>query len=87
MARWRLREIAEPLGWNPHSLALEAKLSYNTVRPIWFNEAKRADLETLAKLAGALKIAPGSLIGSDEHEEREAEPRKPGAAPLPLSEA
>ena len=65
MARWRLREIAEPKGWNPHSLAIEAKLSYNTVRPIWFNEAKRADLDTLAKLVKTLGIAPGQLIGND----------------------
>ena len=68
MARWRLRELAEPLGWNPHSLAIEAKLSYNTVRPIWFNEAKRADLETIAKLAQALKVAPGQLIGNGDEE-------------------
>lgn len=68
MARWRLREIAEPLGWNPHSLALEAKLSYNTVRPIWLNEAKRADLETLSRLAKVLNIAPGRLIGNGEEE-------------------
>ncbi len=68
MARWRLREIAEPRGWNPHSLAIEAKLSYNTVRPIWFNEAKRADLDTLAKLAQALGVSPGKLIGDGDDE-------------------
>lgn len=68
MARWRLREIAEPLGWNPHSLALEARLSYNTVRPIWFNGAKRADLETLGKLARVLKVSAGELIGNGETE-------------------
>ncbi len=66
MARWRLRELAEPHGWNPHSLAIEAKLSYNTVRPIWFNEAKRADLETLTKLAQVLGVTPGQLIGNGE---------------------
>ncbi len=66
MARWRLRELAEPHGWNPHSLAIEAKLAYNTVRPIWFNEAKRADLETITKLAQVLGVTPGQLIGNGE---------------------
>jgi len=66
MARWRLRDVAEPKGWNPHSLALEARLSYNTVRPIWLNEAKRADLETLARLAKVLGVSPGQLIGNGE---------------------
>ena len=68
MARWRLKEIAEPLGWTAHKLAIEAKLSYGTVRPIWLNEAKRADLETLAKLAHVLGVAPGRLIGNGEGE-------------------
>jgi transcriptional regulator with XRE-family HTH domain len=68
MARWRLREIAEPLGWNPHSLAIEAKLAYNTVRPIWIGDAKRADLETLHKLAQVLNVPPGRLIGNGEDE-------------------
>ncbi len=68
MARWRVREIAEPRGWNPHRLALEAKLSYNTVRPIWFNEAKRADLDTLDRLAKVLGVAPGQLIGNGEED-------------------
>jgi DNA-binding Xre family transcriptional regulator len=66
MARWRLKEIAESQGWNPHSLALEAKLSYNTVRPIWLGEAKRADLDTLSKLARVLGVPPGTLIGNGE---------------------
>ena len=80
MARWRLRELAEPLGWNPHSLAIEAKLSYNTVRPIWFNDAKRADLETLAKLALVLGIAPGQLIGNGEGETEAENIEVPGLA-------
>ncbi len=80
MARWRLRELAEPLGWNPHSLAIEAKLSYNTVRPIWFNEAKRADLETLAKLAQVLGVNPGQLIGNGEDKTEARNIKIPGLA-------
>lgn len=73
MARWLLRELAEGKGWNAHRLALEAKLSYNTVRPIWLGEAKQVHLETLSKLAGVLGVAPRDLIGNGE-EESEAQP-------------
>lgn len=68
MARWRLREIAEPKGWTAYKLAQEAKLPYNTVRPIWRNEAKRLDLETIATLARVLGIEPGELIGNGDGE-------------------
>lgn len=60
--RWKLKEIAEAKGFNPHSLALEAKLSYNTVRPMWLNIARRADLDTIDKLASVLNVEPGQLL-------------------------
>lgn len=66
MIRWMLREIAEPLGWNPQSLANEARLSYAAVRPIWFNEANQIDLTILDKLSNTLKVSPNSLIGNRE---------------------
>ncbi len=81
MARWKLKEVAEAQGWNPHSLAIEAKLSYNTVRPIWFGMAKRADLETLSKLAKVLGVAPGDLIG----ENGDTETIQGNSRPLPLA--
>jgi DNA-binding Xre family transcriptional regulator len=62
MVRWRLKEVAEERGFNPHSLALEAKLSYNTVRPIWLNLARRADLDTLDALTKVLNVEPGALL-------------------------
>jgi DNA-binding Xre family transcriptional regulator len=64
MARWRVREIAEQKGFNAHQLSLAAQLSYNTVRPIWNGEAKRADLETLSRIAAVLGVSPGDLIGN-----------------------
>jgi DNA-binding Xre family transcriptional regulator len=70
--RWQVQEIAEARGFNMHSLALEAKLSYNTVRPIWLNQARRADLDTIAKLSGVLKVEPGALLMRVE--EAEAQP-------------
>lgn len=62
IVRWRLRELAEPERWNPHNLAEATGLAYNTVWSIWMNKAKRADLETIGKLAQVLKVAPGDLF-------------------------
>lgn len=63
---WRLKEIAEPERWNPHNLAEITGLSYTSVYNIWSNRSKRADLETIGKLAKVLKITPGDLIGLKE---------------------
>jgi DNA-binding Xre family transcriptional regulator len=71
MARWRLREIAEPERWNPHSLAEATGLSYSTVYNIWANKATRADLNTLERLARALNVQPGDLIGVGAQDEEQ----------------
>ena len=63
MARWRLREIAEPERWNARKLAQATGLAYNTVWGIWTNTTRRADLDTLDKLAEVLKVQPNDLIG------------------------
>ncbi len=62
MVRWKLKEIAEAQDYNPHSLSLAAQLSYNTVRPMWLNNARRADLDTIDKLSRVLNVEPGALI-------------------------
>jgi DNA-binding Xre family transcriptional regulator len=64
MVRWRLREIAEPERWNPHNLAEATGLTYKTVYAMWTNKTRRADLDTIGKLAAALKIEPGALLAS-----------------------
>ena len=66
MARWKLREIAEPERWTARKLAITAGLAYGTVWSIWTNKAKRADLSTIEALAKVLKISPGDLIGPDD---------------------
>jgi DNA-binding Xre family transcriptional regulator len=66
MARWRVRDIAEPERWNARKLAAATGLAYTTVWGIWTNRSKRADLDTLETLARALKIGPGELIGPGE---------------------
>lgn len=70
--QWQLQQIAEARGFNMHSLAIEAKLSYNTVRPIWLNTARRADLDTLARLVSTLKVEPGELFKVVESEAEHA---------------
>lgn len=72
MAHWRLREIAEPERWNARKLALATGLAYNTVWGIWTNHTRRADLDTLEKLAAVLKVEPQELIGSGEQLQRRA---------------
>lgn len=66
MARWRLREIAEPERWTARKLAIATGLAYNTVWGIWTGKSKRADLETLSTLAAALNVHPRDLIGNGE---------------------
>ena len=64
--RWRVREIAEPERWSARKLAIQTGLAYNTVWGIWSNKTRRADLDTLDKLARALEVEPGMLIVRDE---------------------
>ncbi|GAA5531504.1 hypothetical protein Hgul01_05329 [Herpetosiphon gulosus] len=66
MARWRLREIAEPERWTARKLAIATGLAYNTVWGIWTGKSKRADLETLSTLAVVLNVHPRDLIGNGE---------------------
>jgi DNA-binding Xre family transcriptional regulator len=65
MAFWRLQELAKPERWSARKLAAETGLAYTTVWGIWSGTAKRADLETIQKLADALGIHPKELIGSE----------------------
>lgn len=60
--RWKVKDIAKPIRWNPHSLATETGLAYNTIWQIWNNKSKRADLDTLDKLSTVLNVKPGDLI-------------------------
>jgi len=66
MLKWRLKEIAEPERWNAKNLSEATGLAYTTVWGIWTNRTKRADLETIEKLANALKVQPGDLIARAE---------------------
>lgn len=71
MAFWRLQELAKPERWSARKLSTETGLAYTTVWGIWSGTAKRADLETLQKLADALGIHPKELIGTDTAPKRD----------------
>jgi DNA-binding Xre family transcriptional regulator len=66
MVTWRLKEIAAPERWNAHTLAEATGLNYMTVHGIWTNKTRRADLDTMEKLARVLKIQPGELLSMSE---------------------
>lgn len=68
MVRWRLKELGEPERWNPHNLAAATGLAYTTVYNMWENKTRRADLDTIGKLADALKVEPGALLMRVESE-------------------
>ncbi len=66
MARWRVREFAEPARRNVKKLAEASGLAYGTVYAIWTSQATRVDFTTLDALARVLKVEPGELIGTEE---------------------
>ncbi len=66
MARFTLKELAQPQRWTARKLALETGLAYNTVWGIWTNKSRRLDLDTLDKLAHALGVKPQELIDEAE---------------------
>ena len=72
MARWRLRDIAEPERWNARMLAQATGLADNTGCGIWTNTTRRADLATLDKLAAVLTVQPNDLLGPGTQPPRRA---------------
>jgi transcriptional regulator with XRE-family HTH domain len=58
---WRVGELAERRGWSVRRLAKAAGLDEKTVRNIVAGRATRVDLDTIARLAGALGVAAGAL--------------------------
>jgi len=58
---WRVEGLARQRGWGARALAEAAELDEKTVRNILAGRATRVDLETIARLANALGVGPGSL--------------------------
>ena len=62
MAGWRVQEVAQARGYNPHSLATKTGVSYVTIRKIWQNETTRTDLSTIEVLCRVLAVTPTALM-------------------------
>lgn len=56
------RLIGERKGNNVARLARDAGLAYSTVYELYRGQAKRLDLETLARLCEALDCQPGDIL-------------------------
>lgn len=66
--RYNVAQVAQEQGYNAHRLAVESRLTYNTVRAIWSGTTQRADLDTLAALATTLKVPVGNLFEEIDEE-------------------
>jgi transcriptional regulator with XRE-family HTH domain len=61
--RLRIRELREKAGWSQAELARRARVGQATVSRIEAGATKGVDLQTLERLARALKVPhPGDLI-------------------------
>ena len=58
-----LVKIRKKKGWSQEKLAREANISYNTLIKIERNGIKNPKIETVIKLADALKVSLDKLIG------------------------
>lgn len=62
MIRLRVKEVAAQKKMSQGRLSREANVDINTVREILHNPEKNITLETLNKLAGALRVDARELI-------------------------
>ena len=62
MVRLKIRGIAEAKKINMSKLSRMADINYNTVRAIWGNETKDVTVNTLEKIAKALRVDISELI-------------------------
>jgi DNA-binding Xre family transcriptional regulator len=60
--RLRVKEVAQAKKMSQGRLSREANIDLNTVRDILRNPAKNITLETLNRLAGALRVDARELI-------------------------
>ena len=59
---FRLRELLEKLGLSQSEIARRSGVSFPTVNAMCANRTKQVALETLDKLATAMRCQPGDLI-------------------------
>lgn len=66
MARLRIKEIAQRAGLKQNALAIKSGVTDQLLNRYWNNNVLRVDLAELDKIAHALGVTPGDLIGPDE---------------------
>ncbi len=69
--KWKLKSYLEEHDLTPHQLALESKLSANTIYPMARGKAERVSLQTLDKVAAALDNLTGQRVSVCDLLERE----------------
>lgn len=62
-----LVKLRKQKGWSQEKLAQEAGISYNTLIKIERNGIKNPKIETVIKLADALKVKIDVLVGSQNY--------------------
>ena len=60
-----LVNIRKQKGWSQEKLAVESGISYNTIIKIERGGIKNSKIETVIKLANALKISIDELVGNE----------------------
>jgi len=65
MARLRIKEIAQEQQIRQNALAQKSGVTEQLLNRYWNNNVLRVDLHELEKIAQALGVAPGELIGPD----------------------
>jgi transcriptional regulator with XRE-family HTH domain len=58
-----LAELRKQKGWSQERLAREANISYHTLIKLEQNGIKNPKIETVIKLADALKVSLDALVG------------------------
>lgn len=69
--KWKLKSYLDDHDLTPHQLALESKLSVNTIYPMARGKAERVSLQTLDKVATALDNLTGQRVSVCDLLERE----------------
>ncbi len=59
----RIKELRKKAGWSQQKLAEKAGLSYNTITKIEQGAATKPTIQTIIKLADALRITLDELVG------------------------
>lgn len=69
--KWKLKSYLDAYDLTPHQLALEAKLSVNTIYPMARGKAERVSLQTLDRVIDTLDHLTGERVSLCDLLERE----------------